>query len=68
MDDKKILSSYEELSAFTGVCVPNLRKLVNRRSDPLPSVRVSQRKVCFVAADVLQWFSDEAIRQNGGAA
>lgn len=65
---RSILPSYKELSEFTGVCIPNLRKLVNRRDDPLPSIRVSERKLCFVAEDVLQWFHDEAERQAGGAA
>lgn len=62
---REILPSYKELSEFTGICVPNLRKLVNRRDDPLPSIRVSERKLCFVAEDVLQWFHDEAERQAG---
>lgn len=65
---RSILPSYKDLSEFTGVCVPNLRKLVNRRTDPLPSIRVSERKLCFVAEDVLQWFHEEAERQAGGAA
>ena len=64
-NQKQILSSYAELSALTGVCVPILRKLVNRRTDPLPAVRVSDRKLCFV---VLRWFSEESSRQTGGAA
>ena len=67
-NQKQILSSYSELADLTGVCIPNLRKLVNRRTNPLPSVRVSERKLCFVVADVLRWFSDESSRQAGGAA
>ena len=63
-----IIPSYKGLSEFTGICIPNLRKLVNRRTDPLPSIRVSERKLCFVSEDVLQWFHDEAERQTGGAA
>ena len=64
-ESKQILSSYAELSELTGICIPNLRPLVNRRSDPLPSVRVSDRKLCFVVEDVLRWFHDEAERQAG---
>ena len=63
---RKILSSYAELKDLTGVCIPNLRRLVNRRQDPLPSIRVSERKVCFVVDDVLGWFSAEAVRQGNG--
>ncbi len=62
---RSIISSYLELAKFTGVCVPNLRRLVNRHDDPLPSIRVSPRKVVFVAEDVLAWFSAEAERQEG---
>ena len=62
---RAILSSFPELARFTGICVPNLRRLVNRHDDPLPSIRVSPRKVVFVAEDVLAWFSAEAERQEG---
>ena len=65
---REILPGYPALSEFTSVCIPNLRKLVNRRDNPLPSIRVSERKLCFVSEDVLQWFHDEAERQAYGTA
>lgn len=63
---QEILSGYPELSRYTNTCIPTLRKLVNRRYDPLPSVRVSPRKIVFVTEDVLAWFSAEAERQTKG--
>ena len=67
LKSREILPGYPELSAFTGISKPVLMKLVKRRTDPLPSVRVGPRKVVFVTSDVLAWFSDEAARQNGTA-
>ncbi len=61
---REILSGYPELSEFTGISKPVLMKLVKRGSDPLPSVKVGARKVVFVTADVLAWFTSEAQRQG----
>lgn len=44
----EIIPGYPELAAFTGACIPNLRKLINRKKEPLPSVRLSPRKIVFV--------------------
>ncbi len=66
-EEHEIIPGYPELAVFTGACIPNLRKLVNRRYDPLPSVRLSPRKIVFVKEDVLRWFSEESLRQSGGS-
>ena len=62
---REIMSGYPELAEFTDTCIPNLRKLVNRKYDPLPSVRLSPRKIVFVREDVIEWLKEEAERQAG---
>ena len=64
-ENRSIIPGYPGLADFTGASIPLLRKLVNRADDPLPCVRMSERKVVFVAEDVLAWFKDEAKRQAG---
>jgi len=65
VDGRQLIPGYPGLADFTGASIPLLRKLVNRPEDPLPCVRMSERKVVFVAEDVLAWFRDEAKRQAG---
>lgn len=62
--ERVIIGSYEELAEFTDTCIPTLRKLVNRRQNPLPCVRVSPRKIVFVREQVIDWFKAEASRQS----
>ena len=64
--ERVILPDYKSLSDFTGTCTPTLRKLVNRRSNPLPAVHLSPRKIVFVASDVIRWMQEEAERQAYG--
>ena len=64
--NRDIIPNRKALAEYTGICVPTLDKLIRRRNNPLPSVRVSPRKVVFVAEDVLTWFREEAARQSNG--
>ena len=64
--DQLYFSTFKDLSRATGICVPTLRKLVNRSFDPLPAIKVSPRKYVFVPDQVNEWFKAEAERQAGG--
>ena len=66
--EREIIPGYPELAMFTGACVPNLRKLVNRKYDPLPSIKLSPRKIVFIREDVIRWMKEESARQAGGVA
>lgn len=63
--ERTYIPTYSELAKTTGVCIPTLRKLVNRKEDPLPAVRVSPRKLVFLSDQVQAWFEAEAKRQAG---
>lgn len=61
----EIFGNYEGLAEFMDTCIPTLRELVNRPENPLPSVRVSPRKLIFVKEQVEEWLAEEARRQAG---
>lgn len=61
---EKLALSRKEAAELCNVSLPTLDGFLNRRENPLPSIRAG-RKILISAELLKEWLNEESVRQTG---